>query len=210
MRRSLTLLAMTALGLTVSFFAVLAQRSDYPDPAGASPLAVSWVSAARTVAEVTAEADAVVRVRVSNVSPTRAVVKPLPEDGRRFGRPTVDVVPFTESTMQVLEVYKGAVGDQLVVSQTGGRLPATDAYPSLNVVLPGNPLFVPGSEHILFLVGPTEIGGQQQVFRPVNPAGRYEIRGAKASSPADFFGPYAPPATLADLVGRIEVALGGG
>ena len=204
MRRYIVFLAIAAIGLTVGLFAVMAQRSDPPNSVG-----VSWASAARTVAEEAAEANVIAHVRVSSVSPTRAVVKPLPPDGSEFGRPTVDVVPFTESTMQVLEVYKGTVGEQIIVSQTGGRLAATSAYPSMSVELTGDPLFVQGSEHILFLVGPTEIGGQQQVFRPVNPAGRYEIRGSKVSSPADFFGPYVPPATLTDLVGRIQVALGG-
>lgn len=146
----------------------------------------------------------IVRVRVEGITRTRAVVKPLPADGATGGRPTVDVIPFTETTVRVLEVFKGNVGDRIIVSQTGGQLAATNQYPGVNVQLGDDPLYAAGTGHLLFLVPAGE-----QIYITVNPAGRYEIRGSAVLSPAEPSAAYKQPATLAELIKEINASLGG-
>jgi hypothetical protein len=141
----------------------------------------NWSSSAATVAEVTAEADVIVHVRVSTVHPPRTLEHVLQPDSRGTGgEPIVDVMPFTDTDMQVLKVYKGSVQPVLTVVQTGGAVPATDRHAAIDLKIEGNPLFVVGSEHILFLKnisGDRVHGKDREVYRIVNPAGRYEVQG---------------------------------
>lgn len=122
------------------------------------------------------------------------------------GRPIVDALPFTDTTMRVLRVYKGSAGDHIIVSQTGGKLVATETHPGLDMVLQDDPLYVEGGEHILFLVSLGEVEGKQ-MYATINPAGRYDIRDANVSSPAELFGRYAQPTTLGDLKAAISQAV---
>jgi hypothetical protein len=68
----------------------------------------------------------VLRVRVERVHPARAWTQHL-EQGQS-GVP----IPLTDSTLRVLEVYKGTPGEFVTVSQRGGHLDATDQYPSVD------------------------------------------------------------------------------
>jgi hypothetical protein len=71
---------------------------------------------------IAAEADAVVRVRVMGQDPVRQLVLPIPLSVQK---PDLKekIVPFTDTRMQVLEVYKGSVGSEVTVMQL--RAPAS-------------------------------------------------------------------------------------
>ena len=141
---------------------------------------VQWVSAASTIAELTAEADAIVRAKVGSAYQTRAIIIPLPTDGVG-NRPRFDVVPFTDRELLVTAVYKGnvAVDDEITIMQTGGELAATQQRPAVKHEIHDDPLFVENGDHILFL---KDISGDsvhapgRQLYRIVNPAGRYDVQ----------------------------------
>jgi hypothetical protein len=153
---------------------------------GPSIVQANWASSAVTVAEQTAEADLVAHVRVDKVHPSRKLEQVLQPDSRGTGgAPIVDVMPFTDTEMQVLKVYKGSVKPSITVMQTGGAVPATDRHAAVNLEVEGNPLFVEGSEHILFLKdisGDRVHGKDREIYRIVNPAGRYTVQGNDVAS----------------------------
>jgi len=176
----------------------------------------NWADAAFTVAEQATRADLIVRVRVSKVNEPRKLKQsaPIYEDDKLVGEGT-DIMPFTDSDLQVLETYKGPSYESITVMQTGGSLPATDGDPSINLVMAGDPMFVEGSEHVLFLVDITNDGVHstgRRLYRIVNPAGRYEIKNGALIN----FTAYAEagevratelPQTLDDLLNQIKQAV---
>ena len=196
------LLSLITGALSAPFFA----RSSAASPQIAH---AQWSSTAATVAEEVAEADVIVRVRALKVLPTRALARRLPADVQPTGlKMTVDATPFTETRMQVLEVFKGEVGKQITVLQTGGALPETEEHPAMNLQLEGDPLFEAGVEHVLFL---KDISGdkvhapRRKLYTAVNPAGRYNIQGETVATQAEDEA--AHPTTLAELGQQIQVAL---
>lgn len=170
----------------------------------------NWASSAATVADQMAEADLVVRVKVLDVN-TRKFETTSPrytEDGEIDGQMTT-MMPFTDSTMQVLEVYKGEAEKQITVMQTGGALAAIDGKEPFEMVIDENPIFVSGDEHMLFL---KDISGDpihakgRKLYRPVNPAGRYLIQGTRVFSPYEFSESVTPPKRVDELLGQIKQA----
>ncbi len=149
----------------------------------------SWVSEASTVAEQIQEADLVVRVQAVDRGETRYLWSPTP-DGveRKDGRSTF---AFTDTQVEVLDVYMGdaEVGDRLSILQTGGDL-VTKSGELSRFELADDPIYQLGGEMLLFLVDisadPVHAKGRE-LFRTVNPAGRYELEGELASQKA--FGP---------------------
>ena len=121
-----------------------------------------------------------------------------------------DVIPFTDSGVRVEDVYKGSVtrGATMTIMQTGGMLAATDRYTAQNVKLVDDPLFVKGGDHILFLksiTGDSLHAPQRDLYRVVNPAGRYDVHGETLVTHTDFR-PELLPSRLSDLVDQIEEA----
>ncbi len=180
--------------------------------AGIEEIAASWVFPGMTVAEETAEADLIVRVRVLNVNvrKLRQVGPRYAADGTTVLGEDVEVMPFTDARMQVLEVYKGSADNHIVVMQMGGELPATDGDPAINYMMPGDPIFVRGSEHILFLKDISDDpvhnrGINRRLYRLVNPAGRYEIQGDKVTN--CFSVEASLPTTLGELLNQIRQAV---
>jgi hypothetical protein len=205
MNRFLTLVAVATLGLVIG---LLIPPSAF-HRSGPQLVHAQWVSSANTIAEEAAEADAIVRVRVQKVLPTRSLTLTLAPEAQKPDFKDM-VSPFTDSMVQVLEVYKGSVNRVISIMQTGGFLPATDRHPLINFHLEDDSIFVAGNEHILFL---KDISGDQvqakgrQLYRIVNSRGRYNIQGEIVSSLADFVDGYTPPSTTAQLVDEIRQAL---
>jgi hypothetical protein len=143
-----------------------------------------WTSSAATIADQAKEADLIVRVEVQSVDETRALIIPIESSEK-------DVVPFTDANLQILEVYKGAVpvGKTIKVMQTGGSLPETEIHPSMSLMLESDPLFIVGSEHILFLKdisGDAIHASERELYRIINPISRYDIQGDTVLNHADI------------------------
>jgi len=174
--------------------------------------AMLWESSATTVAEQAKEADLVVRVRAESVKEPRVLTfgnKEQTEEIAQIEANKVRGIPFTDTQMRVLEVYKGAVsvGETITVLQTGGPLPATESFSATNVELHDDPIFVAGSEYILFL---RDISGDKihapdrKLYRVTNPAGRYDIQGETVTSYADLGGRKGIPTRLGPLLDEIK------
>lgn len=74
----------------------------------------------------------------------------------------------------------------------------------------GDPLFTRGGEHILFLKNISDDAihaGNRQLYRIVNPTGRYDIQGGNVVTHAWLPETYTPPATVDALVTEIRQAL---
>ncbi len=184
-------------------------------PQGAVAQAI-WVDQGTTVAEMADQADLIVRVRVLN-SETRELRSTLPqysEDAETITGYVEDVMPFTDSQMEVLEVYKGSAEETITVMQTGG-LPGAVAADAIPLSIAGDPIFIVGSEHILFLVDITNDGVHstgRKLYRTMNPFGRYEIKDGILITPADVLPgnetiPSGLPTTLDELVEQIRQAV---
>ncbi len=189
-------------------------------PIGGGPAVAHglWAFRGVTVAEQAAEADVIVRARVLNVQ-VRKYKNMLPtyaEDGKTVIGELADIVPFTDSEMQVLEVYKGVVKDRITVMQTGGNLPTSDGDPPIHWVMDGDPIFEVGSTQILFLkdISGDPIHGQgRNLYVTVNPVGRYVVQGqnvvnhgAKADHAVGAETTRLPQ-TLDELFGQIRQAV---
>ena len=143
----------------------------------------SWVSTAQTVAEQALEADVMVRVQAVDRAQPRHLWNPMPDAASRIdGRSTF---AFTDTQVEVLEVYHGdvQVGDRLWVLQTGGDL-RTQGGKLSRMELAADPLYEVGDEMVLFLVnisGDPVHAVDRELFRTVNPAGRYQVDGGLAA-----------------------------
>ncbi|OQY45119.1 MAG: hypothetical protein B6242_11120 [Anaerolineaceae bacterium 4572_78] len=171
-----------------------------------------WVSRAFTVEEQVAEADLIVHVKVEKVHETRKLKQVAPrytKDGKIDGQ-GVDIMPFTDSKVLVLKTYKGSTYKHVTIMQTGGMLPAKDGDPKMNLVTRSDPIYVEGSEHILFL---TDISGDaihskgRTLYRTISPASRYDIQGEEVFNYFEYPESVSPPKTLDNLLNQIEKAL---
>lgn len=168
-----------------------------------------WASPAMTVSEETAAADVIIRVQVKKVQPARKLEAPLPSEVQQNGFKKM-VMPFTDSNVDVLKVYRGTVGKSISIMQTGGVLAKTDDHPAMNLEMEGDPRLVEGQEYVLFL---TDISGDEkhaknrQLYRIVNAAGRYDVHGDAVESHNEFPQSYRPPQSLNELETQIQQAL---
>jgi len=179
--------------------------STVPTAEGAPAL---WASSASSIPELLAEADLVIRARVANAPEPRVVSFSGPivaEDGTIIGE-GVDKVAFSDTEMEVIEVYKGLSQKFITVMQTGGRVDGGEQQ----FWLEGDPLYIKGEEVILFLVDISNDSIHAKgraLYRTVNPAGRYTIQGFQVLNSADSSSTGALPNTLAELVGQIKEAM---
>lgn len=144
----------------------------------------SWIRDADTVAELSRESDLIVRVQTLDRRPPRALWQPVP--GRTANADGTARFLFTDTQVEVLEVYAGKVeiGDRLWVLQTGGE--AIDGRGELSrTEVAEDPLYELGNEMVLFLVDISNDpvhAPNAQLFRTVNPAGRFEVAGGRVAS----------------------------
>ena len=189
----------------------LAPPVEYVGHANASEPAVS-------VAEETASADLIVRARVVSLQ-NRILKEVLPvyaEDAVTIIDQRETSTPFTDVTLEVLETFKGESEPFILVLQTGGTLTHGPFGRDQKFTIAADPLFEKGSEHILFLVDITDDGVHstgRQLYRVVNPMGRYELREKDVLIGPDQFEPVAPnvlaqlPQTGQELREQIHLAL---
>ncbi len=192
MKKWLALVTLVGLVSAVGYLMALSYRSAAKDDEPSSPpitrptsasVPALWASSASTVPELVAEADLVARVRAISEPDPRTVSFSGPilaEDGTSIGE-GVDKVTFSDTQMEVLEIYKGSTEKFIAVMQTGSVLQGNS--------LEGDPLYVRGEESILFLVDisddPTHAKGRS-LYRIVNPAGRYTIQGSQVLNLAEL------------------------
>lgn len=163
-----------------------------------------WISKAVTVEELMAEADLVVRVRVARSPVTRIVRNQMPiwENGKIVDS-KLDEMPFSDTVMDVVQVYAGKSPAKITVMQTGGVNPAN---PGSEMSIIDDPLYQVGEEYILFLVDisndPVQAPGRE-LYRTVNPAGRYKVAQGRVSSYAQNVKSVQLPTTVAELEAQI-------
>lgn len=133
-----------------------------------------------TVAEQTRAAELIVKARVVSTE-NRLLTEVLPvyaEDGVTVTEEREVSTPFTDVTFLVSETLEGKADSLITVLQTGGTLDRGGRGRAQKFALAGDPLFVPGTEHILFLVDITNDGVHstgRQLYRTVNAMGRYQV-----------------------------------
>ncbi|MEM9556646.1 MAG: hypothetical protein AAGC60_20470 [Acidobacteriota bacterium] len=182
-----------------------AHRSSVPTEIHAAHAA--WVSTAESVGEQVREADLVVRVQAIDRAAPRALWSPVPESARSQAP---GAFLFTDTRVEVLEVYKGEaeIGDRLWVLQTGGDTTNLRGAP-VRLALGEDPLYDLGSELVLFLIDisqdPVHAEGRD-LFRTVNPAGRYDVDGGLVSRVALGSGQRVA-SDLGSLKAEIDAAL---
>jgi hypothetical protein len=201
-----------AVGLLAGPQLVMGIRAMASGRQGCIALA-DWVNQGSTVAEVGAQADLIVRVRVvkSETWELRQMLPQYAADAKTITKYVEDVMPFTYSKVHVLETYKGSTEDTITVGQTGA-LPGTVAADVRAFAFVGDPIYTLGSEHILFLLDATEgsvhdVGGK--LYYTVNPFGRYEIEDGAFITPGDLMEGYeiippGLPTSLNELVEQIR------
>jgi len=203
--KRLLIVALTGvLGLSIGFaglnlFAWLMKPSAV-EPQG---IASDWASSARTVAEEAAEAEVIVRAEVLRQGPVREVVDAFPTAAQKSNF-AESVIPYTDSHLRVLEVYKGSVGEEIVVSQMGGKVAATDRHPRMDLQDTQDPLFKPGGQHVLFLI---DLSDGHQRYSTVNPLGRYDIQDGRLVTHSEMLVDFKPLATLEALEADIQRAV---
>jgi len=177
-----------------------------------------WVDQAFTVAEVSKSADLIVRVYETEAE-TRELKSVLPyyaDDQKTIDGYKEFIDYFTDSKMQVLEIYKGTADEYITVMQTGGAPSVTDSDVKITPSIEGDPIFAAGSEHILFLVDITDDGVQsttgRKLYRIVNPLGRYEIKDGNLITPSSYISldesdALKLPKSLDELIEQIKLSL---
>lgn len=170
--------------------------------------------------EQTRSADLIVRARVVSLQ-NRILTEALPvyaEDAVTIIDQREVSTPFTDVTLEVLETFKGKSGSHIVALQTGGTMNSGRFGRLQKFSIAADPLFEEGSEHILFLMDITGDGVHstgRQLYRVVNPMGRYELRPEGTLQGPDHYERMAPgivtklPRTEPDLREQIYLAMAG-
>lgn len=203
-------------------------EGQYLDDTSSGMLA-NWVSTEVKIEELVRSSDLIVRVRVTSqdtrllehVLPVYTVAgadssTPLEEldpssEAEQIGERKL-VTPFTDSTMEVIEVYKGSADESITVMQTGGEIPVENGDDITQKMSPqGDPLYNIDSEHVLFLINISgdEIHAENRVlYRIASPAGRYIVQGERVATtinPQELSEePVTLPTTIDELVDEIR------
>jgi hypothetical protein len=183
------------------------QNSSTLSHKGASGSVASWVSDAVTVPQLMKEVNLVAKVRVIDEPVTRFVRSELPmvdEQGTEIIGTKIDEMAFSDTDFEVLEVYFGQPLERISVMQTGRMDPNN---PDLRSEMRDDPLYKVGEEYVLFLV---DISGDpiqapdRELYRIVNPYGRYKIEGQNVTSYGEEKEKIALPITLDELITQIK------
>lgn len=203
--------AVIAFALVVSGCASAGQTnqsappSETPAPFGSS--STSWESRARTVAEVAKESDVIIYGRVIQEPVTRMVNFESPivdKSGTPTGATHTTTIAFADTLFEVVRSYKGNPPTQVLVMQTGGKLPSGET-----TQFSDDPLYRVGEEYVLFLV---DISGDKihapdrELYRIVSPAGRFLIDGNTATTFAEEYMNQQLPNTTDELERQISEA----
>lgn len=95
--------------------------------------------------------------------------------------------PLTDSTIQVVEVLKGDISQELIVTQLGGELPSSKGgTPGKKAILEfsESPMLRVGDEYIIFLTvnQSSEEQGQGRKYEMVGPTGQFRIVGRQVEN----------------------------
>lgn len=172
---------------------------------------VEWASNAATVEELVSEADLIVRVRVVEAPVTRVLRHELSvwdENNKIVGSETFEAL-FSDTVFEVVKTYLGESPSRIIVMQTGGYDPTVSKGIEEAA---DDPLYKVGEGYILFLVnvsGDHIHAPDRELYRIVNPYGRYGIDGETVFSYGQNSGSDAAFVTLAikDLEMQIEQAV---
>jgi len=178
--------------------------SDVADlPLNAS--SVTWVSNAMTIDQLVLESDIVVRARVAEAPITRVISSELPvwDENGNIVDTVISEVFFSDTAFEVLETYVGKVPTKILVMQTGGVDPT-----GLRGIeeITDDPFYKIGEEYILFLVdisGDPVHAPDRQLYRIVNPFGRYRIDGITVSSYGQNLRSIQLPTDIGELENQI-------
>jgi len=188
------------------FYGMNTEETPTPQGGTTGVVPMEWVSKAATVSELTRESDLVVRARVAEAPATRVHHMELTEMDEN-GNPAKEVVQnmfFSDTVFEVLETYRGNESMKITVMQTGGFDPAVS---KIRWVLAEDPLYKVGEEYILFLV---DISGDhihapdRELYRTVNPFGRYGIDGERVFTYGEPLRPIELPTNIHELETQIE------
>lgn len=170
-----------------------------------------WVSKATTIKELVAEADLIVWGRVVEAPVTRILRNeaPISDANGNITGSMINEALFSDTVFEVLKVYSGKAPAKILVMQTGGFNAAT----GIRDEMMDDPLYEIGKEYILFLVDisedPIQSAGRQ-LYRTINPAGRYGIGDGKAHA-YGAYGAYIddvlPSPKIVDLEAQIREAV---
>ena len=209
--RNYLLMSVLSLCLAVAAGCTANQPSS---PAGSVNAAVSpgsvadWESSALSIPELARAADIIVRARVVEAPASRTITQELPmvdEQGTPVATVT-DSMLFSDTLFEVVNSYSGTLPAQIYVMQIGGTSPDGSVLNEF----PDDPLYRVGDEYILFMVdisGDKVQAPDRELYRTVNPAGRFLIDGAKVRSFwADPAVAGTLPQTVDDLVTQIKQA----
>jgi hypothetical protein len=139
----------------------------------------TWVSNAKTIDELMMESDIVVRARVSEAPVTRIVSHEIPvwDENNNISGSTISKMLFSDTIFEIIKTYDGEHQESIRIMQTGGFDPSVSK--AIEEVI-DDPLYKVGEEYILFLVdisGDAVQAPNSQLYRIVNPFGRYRIDG---------------------------------
>lgn len=179
------------------------------DASVSSGSVADWESRALSVPDLARAADIIVRAQVIEAPASRTITQDLPmvdENGAPVAMVT-DSMLFSDTLFEVVESYSGTPPSKIYVMQTGG----TSQDGRVVIEFPDDPLYRVGEEYVLFLV---DISGDEvqaldrELYRVVNPAGRFLIDGAKVKSFwADTAATEMLPLTMEELVAQIKQAV---
>ncbi len=143
-----------------------------------------WVSHAKTVNELMWESNLVVMARVSGAPVTRVLRHELPvwDENNKIVGSTVSETLVSDTVFEIIKTYHGKSRLNITVMQTGGFDPTISK--SVEEIA-DDPLYKVGEEYILFLVdisGDKVHAPDRELYRTVNPFGRYKVDGEKVFS----------------------------
>lgn len=168
----------------------------------------NWTETPTTVAALYEIADVVIRGRIIEQtewlsSQTLPVYGPIdkaqtatpieevadPEKLAEIIGENVAYTPFTNSKVEVSEIFKGDGAKYMMVSQVGGTMPSEFGKEgNVQFVLEGNPILSPNDEYILFLTAtPQTLDDFDSIYYLVHPVGGFAIRGEEIINSIDEF-----------------------
>lgn len=167
----------------------------------------SWTSNAMAVDELVLESDLVVRGRVSQAPITRVIRHELSvfDENNKVVGSTVSEMLFSDTVFEIIKTYYGKPQSNITVMQTGGYDPAVSGSVEEMV---DDPLYKVGEEYILFLVdisGDKVQAPNRELYRIVNPFGRYSVDGQKVYSYGQYTGIDTFSATL--IINELEAQI---
>ena len=170
-------LALIVVGLLKMFPGnILKNNPENSNPMNCMPRSstVEWAAQARTIKELTLEADLIVHVLVSEAPVTQVFtseVQVMDENGKPTHTTEIRML-YSDTVLEVIKTFKGQAKPFLTVRQTGG----------FDEELMDDPLYKIGEEYILF-ISSVDSG---EIYYTVNPYGRYQIYDDKACSFGEF------------------------